>query len=294
MGSATRAILCVAPGPIRRLGCRHSQPPIEFPCSAPQRDGKLPKNARQSEGMSDIRMRRRDLFLIISIASGLWPFAALGEPQKVPRVGVLVVGSAGSERFWQIFRKLMEERGYIDGQTVHYEFRSDQGQVKRLPELAAELIHLKVDVLVTWFTPAAKAAQDATREIPIVMALAGNPVETGLVKSLAHPGGNITGLAGVGAELAGKSVELIREMLPTASRIAALANAPDPFSKPFTEYILLAGAATRTEIYPVMVQRTEELSDAFATMKENRIDAFIVQPSLPTTRVAALAVEHRI
>src|SRR5207302_423496 len=125
-----------------------------------------------------------------------------------------------------------------------YEFRSDQGQVTRLPELAAELVRLKVDVIVTWFTPAAQAAKQATRGIPIVMALAGNPVETGLVESLARPGGNITGMAGVAAELAGKSVQLIRDMLPSARRIVALANAADPFSKPFIEHIRLAGTAT--------------------------------------------------
>src|SRR5262245_9433866 len=94
--------------------------------------------------------------------------------------------------------------------------RSDQGRGSRLPELAAELVRLKVDLIVTWFTPAAQAAKQATHEIPIVMALAGNPVETGLVESLARPGGNITGMAGVAAELAGKCVELIRDMLPTA------------------------------------------------------------------------------
>src|SRR5205085_6819359 len=119
--------------------------------------------------------------------------------------------------------------------NVRYEFRSDQGEASRLPDLAAELVRLKVDLIVTWFTPAARAAKQATHEIPIVMALAGNPVETGLVASLGRPGGNVTGMAGVGAELAGKCVELIQELLPSAHRIAALANAPDPFSKPFVE-----------------------------------------------------------
>ena len=95
----------------------------------------------------------------------------------------------------------------------------------------------KVDLIVTWFTPAAEAAKQATREIPIVMALAGDPVGTGLIKSLNRPGGNITGMAGVTAELAGKSVEIIRELLPKAQRVVALANVPDPFSKPFLEYI---------------------------------------------------------
>ena len=98
-------------------------------------------------------------------------------------------------------------------------------------------MRLNVDLIVTWFTPAAQAAKGATREIPIVMAFTGNPIETGLVESLNRPGGNITGMAGVTGELSGKSVELIREMLPSAHRVVALANAPDPFSKPFVEQI---------------------------------------------------------
>jgi putative ABC transport system substrate-binding protein len=111
----------------------------------------------------------------------------------------------------------MRELGYLEGQSVRYEYRSDQGQVSRLPELAAELVRLNVDLIVTWFTPAAKAAKGATHQIPIVMALAGDPIATtGLVDSLNRPGGNITGLAGVTAELSGKSVELIRELLPSA------------------------------------------------------------------------------
>src|SRR5207248_6547789 len=139
---------------------------------------------------------------------------------KVPTIGVLVVGAPGSERFWRLFQESMRELGYVEGQTVRYEFRSDQGQLGRLPELAAELVQLKVDLIVAWFTPAARAAKQATSEIPIVMAYVGNPVESGLVESLARPGGNATGIAGVAAELAGKSVELIRDMLPAARRIA--------------------------------------------------------------------------
>jgi len=111
-----------------------------------------------------------------------------------------VVKAPGLEQFWRLFRDGLRELGYVEGQSIKFEFRSDEGQVNRLPELAADLVRLKVDLIVTWFTPAARAAKQATREIPIVMALAGNPVETGLVESLARPGGNVTGMAGVGAE----------------------------------------------------------------------------------------------
>jgi putative ABC transport system substrate-binding protein len=239
-------------------------------------------------------VRRRDLFVLFFGGVALWPLAGIAQQRRVATVGVLAVGSPGVADFWRLFREAMQELGYIEGQSIRYEFRSDEGQVSRLPELAAELVHLQVDVIVTWFTPAAKAAKQATREIPIVMALAGNPVETGLVESLARPGGNITGMAGVAAELAGKSVQLLREMLPSAKRVVALANAPDPFSKPFVEQVRFGGAATDTIIDPVMIYDAAEVEPAFLEMEKHRPDAIIVQPSLPTKRVADLAITHRI
>ena len=240
-------------------------------------------------------MRRRHLIIsLFGAASALLPLASIAQQRKMPTIGVLVVGSPGVEDFWRLFREGMQDLGYIEGQNVRYEFRSDEGQINRLPELAAELVRIKVDVIVTWFTPAAQAAKRATREIPIVMALVGNPIETGLVESLARPGGNITGMAGVAAELAGKSVQLIREMMPSARRVAALANAPDPFSKPFVENIRLAGAATGTIIDVIMLRGVAEVEAAFPAMEKDKPDAIIVQPSLPTKRAAELAVKYRI
>ena len=239
-------------------------------------------------------MRRRDLFALFFGSAALWPLSGIAQQQRVPTVGVLAVGSPGVVDFWRLFREAMQDLGYIEGQGIRYEFRSDEGQVSRLPELATELVRLRVDVIVTWFTPAAQAAKQATREIPIVMALVGNPVETGLVESLARPGGNITGMAGVAAELAGKSVQLIRDMLPTARRVVALANAPDPFSKPFIEHIRLGGAATGTMVDPIMIQSAADLEPAFQSTEVDRPDAVIVQPSLPTKRVAELAIKYRV
>jgi putative ABC transport system substrate-binding protein len=237
-------------------------------------------------------MKRRDLLTLAAGAAGAWSVAALAQQAKMPTIGVLVIAIPGSEKFWQLFEKDMRELGYVEGQSVHFEFR--QGPVSGLPELAAELVRLKVDLIVTWFTPAALAAKQATGDISIVMALAGNPVETGLVASLARPGGNITGMAQLGAELAGKCVELIRDMLPSAHRVAVLVNAPDPFSKPFLEQIRLAGAASGTAIEPIMIHSSEELEAAFPTMEKNRPDAVIVQPSLPAKRAAELALQYRL
>jgi putative ABC transport system substrate-binding protein len=239
-------------------------------------------------------MHRRDVLALLGGAAGTWPFAGAAQQPKVPTIGVLVVGSPGSQQFWRLFREAMRELGYIEGQNVRFEFRSDEGQASRLPDLAAELVRLKVDVIVTWFTAAARAANQATRAIPIVMARVGNPVETGLVESLARPGGNVTGIGGFGAELGGKCVELIRDLLPSARRIAALLNAPEPFSKPLLERIRLAGAATGTTIDAIMIHSAEEIEAAFLAMEKERPDAVIVQPSLPTKRVAELALRYRI
>jgi ABC-type uncharacterized transport system substrate-binding protein len=239
-------------------------------------------------------VKRRQFIRLIGGAAVGWPLAARAQQPKVSTVGVLVVGAPGSEQFWRLFREGMRELGYIEGQNIRFEFRSDEGKISRLPELAAELVRLKVDVIVTWFTPAARAAKQATHEIPVVIALAGNPVENGLVESLARPGANVTGMSIVGAELASKGVELIRELLPSARRVAALANAPDPFSGPFLEQIRLGGQAAGVTIDAVMIRGAEELEAAFSAMEQNRPDAMIVQASLPAKLVAELALKYRI
>ena len=237
----------------------------------------------------------RRKFLATLGAAAAWPLAARAQQAgKLPTVGALVIGNTDPTQFWREFRQGLRDLGYVEGQNIRFQFRSAQGQLSRLPELAAELVGLKVDVIVAWFTPAALAAKQATSEIPIVMAETGDPIGTGLVASLPRPGGNVTGIASVTAELAGKSVQLIRDMLPSARRVTALANATDPFFKPFLEQIQLGGEATGTTINPVMISSPEEFETAFAAMEKDRPDAIIVQPSLPTKRAAELALQQRL
>jgi len=238
-------------------------------------------------------MKRREFIALVGGAAS-WPLSALAQQPKVPTIGVLVIGNISPEQFWREFRQGLRDLGYVEGQNIRFEFRSAEGHLDRLPELAAELVRLKVDIIVTWFTPTALAAKQATREIPIVMAETGDPIGTGLVASLPRPGGNVTGMASVTAELAGKCVQLIRDMLPSARRVTALANATDPFSKPFLQQIELGGEATGTTINPVSISNTEEFETAFAAMEKDRPDAIIVQPSLPTKRAAELALKHRV
>jgi putative ABC transport system substrate-binding protein len=240
-----------------------------------------------------IYIRRRELLFALTAAAA-WPLAARAQQPKVPTIGALVIGNISPEEFWREFRQGLRDLGYIEGQNIRFEFRSAEGQIDRLPELAAELVRRKVDVIVTWFTPTAVAAKQATREIPIVMAETGDPIGTGLIMSLHRPGGNVTGIASVTAELAGKSVQLIRDMLPSARRVTALANATDPFSKPFLKQIQLGGEATGTAIKPVGISNNEEFESAFAGMERDPPDAVIVQPSLPSKRAAELALQHGV
>jgi putative ABC transport system substrate-binding protein len=241
-------------------------------------------------------VRRRELISLFSGAAIAWPLAAARaqQPAKLSVVGALVIGNTDPTQFWREFRQGLRELGYVEGQNIRFEFRSAQGRLDRPPELAAELVRLKVDVIVAWFTPAALAAKQATHDIPIVMAETGDPIGTGLVASLPRPGGNVTGIASVTAELAGKSVQLIRDMLPSARRVTALANGTDPFSKPFLEQIGIGGEATGIAIQPVKVSGNEEFESAFAAMEKDRPDAVIVQPSLPTKRAAELALQQRV
>src|SRR6059058_4241631 len=239
------------------------------------------------------QLKRRELITLLGGAAAAWPLMARAQQPKVPTIGALVIGNISPEEFWREFRQGLRDLGYIEGQNIRFEFRSAEGQINRLPELAAELVRLKVDVIVTWFTPTAVAAKQAAREIPIVMAETGDPIGTGLVASLPRPGGNVTGIASVTAKLAGKSVQLIRDMLPRARRATALANATDPFSKPFLDQIELGGEATGTTINPVRIS-SSELETAFASMEKDRPDAVIVQPSLPSRRAAELALKQRV
>jgi putative ABC transport system substrate-binding protein len=236
-------------------------------------------------------MRRRALLAFAAGLAALLPQIAVAQP-TIATIGMLVVESPGSERFERGFREAMRELGYIEGQNIRVEFRSDRGQQERLSELAIELVRLKPDVIVTWFTPAAYAAKKATSDIPIVTGSGG--AEAGLVGNFAQPGGNFTGITSMGADLDGKMVQLFRELLPSSRRIAAFANASDPFSKPFLEKIELAGHATGTTIEPVKLKGPEELDAGFAALQKDRPDAVIVQPSLGLKRPADAALRFRL
>jgi putative tryptophan/tyrosine transport system substrate-binding protein len=170
-------------------------------------------------------MRRREFITLVGGAVA-WPLVARAQQfGKMPRVGVLVTLSA-PHPFTEALRSGMRDLGYIEGQNITFEWRYADAQFSRAVELAAELVRLQVDVIAAYHTPAVKAAMNATRTIPIVMAPAGAPLESGLVESLAHPGGNVTGLSNMEAELGGKRLDLLHEVIPGLAR--SLLSPPRP------------------------------------------------------------------
>jgi ABC-type uncharacterized transport system substrate-binding protein len=240
-------------------------------------------------------MRRREFIKAIAGLAVVWPAIGRAQQTKSARIGALYIGTADAEAFKQELREGLRELGYVDGNNITFEFRSAEGKLDRLPELAAELVRLKVDVIVALYVPPSLAAKQATQNIPIVV-IVGDPVETGIVPSLAHPGGNITGVSLMASALGGKSVELFRDMMPSARRVGVLGHATNPvFAKSMLNEVLAAGRTTDTQIEPVvMVSGPEEAEKAFATMANQRADAVVVQGSLAVKAVTDMAIKYRL
>jgi ABC-type uncharacterized transport system substrate-binding protein len=252
-------------------------------------------------------MTRRLIGFLVTLALGLLvaPLAADAQPGgKVARIGYLVTGGLDSPEtrvLLDAFRQGLRERGYVEGQNIVVEYRAADGQLERFPALATELVRLKVDLIVATGTPAALAAQHATNTIPIVTPVMGDPVGDGLVASLARPGGNITGLTFLGPELVGKRLELLKEALPGASRIAALWQ-PGAYAERTTRDMLQeTEAAARTlgvQLQLVDVRGPDEFDSAFATMTNARAEALLVLPSAmlfnERRRLVDLAARYRL
>jgi putative tryptophan/tyrosine transport system substrate-binding protein len=236
-------------------------------------------------------MRRREFIGLIGVFPTVLPLAVQAQ-QKHPNVGILIPADVEPLRTELLFG--MRQYGYIENQNVQFEIRSADGNPNSLRGLADDLVHLSVDVIVASLTPAVIAARDATSDIPIVMAWAGDPVGLGLISSIAHPGGNITGLSDAGAAIAGKSLELIHELLPATRQVAILANPSDPFSRLFIGSIENVGHALGIGTQTVMISRAEDFGPAFAAIDNERISAAILQLSLPRHPAIELAVQHRI
>jgi len=234
-------------------------------------------------------MRRRAFITLIGSAA-VWPLGVRAQrSERLRRIGLLVV--EGLEPIGP-FREALSELGYVEGRNIQIVTRSAQGQESRLPQLATDLVRDHVDVIVAVQTPAAHAAKNATRDIPIVV-MAGDPIATGLINNLARPDGNLTGMSATAAEAAAKSLELIPEIVPGARRVGVLGNAEDPFMKPFFEQIERGAQSVRLEIYRVAVRDSDQWDDIFATVARERVDVVIIQGSLPT-QAAIFALKYRL
>jgi len=236
------------------------------------------------------QLKRREFISLLGGAAAAWPIAAGGQQFRLARIGVLYIGLADTESFKKELREGLRELGYIEGQNIAFEFRSAEGELDRLPKLASELVQLKVDVIVALYVPCALAAKHATHEIPIVI-IAADPVEVGIVASLARPGGNITGVSLMSAVFVGKCVELFHDMRATMRRVAVLTNAADSlFAKLVLDHVEDAGRLNGIKIQPIMLPGPDrELDAAFVAMERERAEAVVIQGSLSTSRLADLA-----
>ena len=239
-------------------------------------------------------MRRRDFITLIAGATADWPLGAHAQPAgKLPTIGFLGPGTASAWSQWvAAFAQRLREFGWIEGRTVAIEYRWAEGQPERLDEIAAEFVRLKVDVIVT-VGGAVLAAKQATSAIPIVFAAANDPLGSKLVPSLARPGGNVTGLSSQAADLAGKRVELLREVVPGLRRLAIMSNAGSPAA------VLEMGeaeSAARTlglDVVTSEVRRAEDIAPAFGELK-GRAEALYVttDPILNSYRVRIITLAN--
>jgi putative ABC transport system substrate-binding protein len=244
--------------------------------------------------MSEATMTRRTVGFIVTLALSLLvaPLAAEAQPAgKVPRLGVLVPAEPPSpeEPHLAAFHQALSHLGYVAGQTVAIEYRYALGRQERFPELVGELVGLPVDLLVVGSSPAAVAAKQATRAIPIVFLGGGDPVRSGLVASLARPGGNVTGLTNMAWETAGKRLALFKESVPTLVRVAALYDAANPENLRHVQEVQAAGRALGVTVQLWEVRGTDDFERVFAALHEERPEGLYV-PGGPLMR----AHEQRI
>ena len=215
-------------------------------------------------------MTRRDFIAALGSAV-VWPLAARAQQPKIPRIGII-----DDSPIWNDFRQGLRDLGYLEGQNIAFEYRYAGGLPDRLAWVAAELVRRPVDLIATFGTPPTRAAKQATTTIPIVMIGIGDPVGAGLVSSLARPGGNITGNTILGPDVAGKRLQLLKEVIPSLSRVAFLWN-PDNASHPAQLAELQAAVQTLgLTLIPVAVRSSDEFDNAFAAMIKERPDAFLM------------------
>jgi putative tryptophan/tyrosine transport system substrate-binding protein len=229
-------------------------------------------------------MRRRDFIALVSGGVGAWPLGALAQQSgKIWRIGFI---AHRHETFYDALAEGLRELGYAEGGNLIIERRYAEGRVERFQEFAAEMVRLKVDIIVVVTTPAALAAKNATTTVPIVHPAAIDPVGTGLIASLAHPGGNVTGLAVLNAELSAKRLEVLKEVVPGLSRGAVLWNAANPANALAWRETEGAARALGVTLQSHEVRELKDFEGAFAMITQQRPEALLVLQD-------ALTLQHR-
>lgn len=240
---------------------------------------------------------RRDFLIAAALA---WAGAARAQaPATVRRIGLLSSFSPSDTALWhQAFRLGLRDLGWVEGKNVSIEYRYAEGKIDRLPDIAADLVRLKVDVIVASVPTDAVAAQKATRAIPIVMAVAADPVGMGLVESLARPGGNVTGLSNMAVELVGKRLELLTEMVSKLSRVAVLWNPQGAASTLSWKELQLPARQLRIELHSLEVRSPDDFDQAFEAATRARVGALFIIPDQVVIanlqRIAGLAAKSRL
>jgi putative tryptophan/tyrosine transport system substrate-binding protein len=236
--------------------------------------------------------------LIVVVLLALGVAAHAQQTAKVPRIGYLSLAAKATPRD-EAFVKQLRDLGWVDGQNIAIEYRWAANKAENLATLADELVGLKVDIIAAGTTPAVHAAKNATKTIPIVMISVADAVGSGFVANLAQPGGNITGTTNIMPELAGKRLELLKEVLPKLSRIAFMAYGPDPAHQLFVKDTQDAAQSFKVGFQPLVLRSVDEIDGTFQSMAKQRVGALIVQPLFSSglgqgSRIAALAVKNRI
>jgi len=230
-------------------------------------------------------MRRRDFIAFFGSAGALWPLAARAQQvAKLPTIGFLGPNTRSSGSEWvAAFVQRLRALGWIEGRTVAIEYRWAEGHNERYTEFAAEFVRLKVDVIVVSGTPAVMAAKQATSVIPIVFATAGDPVGNGLVASLALPGGNVTGLATLSADLASKRLELLREVVPGLRRLAIMADIGNPFTVLELGEVQTVAKTLGLEVVTLEIRRAQDIMPAFDALKDRSEALYVCISPLAST-----------
>jgi ABC-type uncharacterized transport system substrate-binding protein len=244
-------------------------------------------------------MWRRDFIGLVGGAAVMWPLAARAQPVGKPStIGYLGGGTLTGQRAWlEAFVQRLRELGWVEGRTVAIERRWGEGRAARYAEIAAEIVALKVNVILAGGTEAAIAAKQATSSIPIVFSTAGDPVGSRLVASLARPGGNVTGLSNLGADLASKRLEILREMSPGLQRLAAMVNVDYSGGVPETADLQAAARTLGIEIVPLPVRRVDDIAPAFEGLKERAEALYVTGDSLMNAhrlRISMFALAARL